>query len=182
MPTGVLVPNDYDDVAAFAARAETLEYDSFWTGELWGRDAFVALTRAAEATDRIDLGTAITNVYGRSPATIAQAGATLDEASDGRARLGLGTSTEKAVEDLHGVSFERPARRMHEATELTKRFLDGDGRVAATGSTREVLTDTALLTDCDLRPPQVVRLFDDLTDDPPLTVEAARDRLAADDI
>ena len=61
-------------------------------------------------------------------------------------------------------------------------LLDGDGRVAATGSTREVLTDTALLTDCDLRPPQVVRLFDDLTDDPPLTVEAARDRLAADDI
>jgi alkanesulfonate monooxygenase SsuD/methylene tetrahydromethanopterin reductase-like flavin-dependent oxidoreductase (luciferase family) len=138
MPTGVLVPNDYDDVAAFAARAETLEYDSFWTGELWGRDAFVALTRAAEATDRIDLGTAITNVYGRSPATIAQAGATLDEASDGRARLGLGTSTEKAVEDLHGVSFERPARRMHEATELTKRFLDGDGRVSYEGELFDV--------------------------------------------
>jgi cobalt/nickel transport system ATP-binding protein len=61
-------------------------------------------------------------------------------------------------------------------------LLDGSGRVAATGSTRAVLTDTALLTDCDLRPPQVVRLFDGLADDPPLTVDAARDRLDGDDI
>ncbi len=138
MPTGALVPNDHDDVAAFAARAEELDYDSVWTGELWGRDAFVALTRAAEATDRVDLGTAITNVYGRSPATIAQAGATLDEASAGRARLGLGTSTPKAVEDLHGVPFENPARRMHETTELVKRFLDSDGRVSYEGEMFEV--------------------------------------------
>jgi cobalt/nickel transport system ATP-binding protein len=59
-------------------------------------------------------------------------------------------------------------------------LLDGEGRVAATGPTHEVLTDTTLLTDCDLRPPQVVRLFDGLTDDPPLTVEAARDRIGDD--
>ena len=138
MPTGALVPNDHDDVAAFAARAEELDYDSVWTGELWGRDAFVALTRAAEATDSVDLGTAITNVYGRSPATIAQAGATLDEASDGRARLGLGTSTPKAVEDLHGMAFDNPPRRMHEATELVKLFLDSEGRVAYDGEIFEV--------------------------------------------
>jgi alkanesulfonate monooxygenase SsuD/methylene tetrahydromethanopterin reductase-like flavin-dependent oxidoreductase (luciferase family) len=138
MPTGALVPNDHDDVAAFAARAEELDYDSVWTGELWGRDAFVALTRAAEATDSVDLGTAITNVYGRSPATIAQAGATLDEASDGRARLGLGTSTPKAVEDLHGMAFDNPPRRMHEATELTKLFLDSEGRVVYDGEIFEV--------------------------------------------
>ena len=138
MPTGALVPNDHDDVAAFAARAEELDYDSVWTGELWGRDAFVALTRAAEATDSVDLGTAITNVYGRSPATIAQAGATLDEASDGRARLGLGTSTPKAVEDLHGMAFDNPPRRMHEATELVKLFLDSEGRVGYDGEIFEV--------------------------------------------
>ncbi|QLH79927.1 energy-coupling factor ABC transporter ATP-binding protein [Halosimplex rubrum] len=59
-------------------------------------------------------------------------------------------------------------------------LLDADGRVVARGSTREILTDTALLTDCDLRPPQVVRLFDRLADDPPLTVDAARDRLDDD--
>jgi cobalt/nickel transport system ATP-binding protein len=48
-----------------------------------------------------------------------------------------------------------------------------DGTVAATGTTREILTDTALLADCDLRPPQVVRLFDG-RERVPLTVAAAK--------
>lgn len=67
-------------------------------------------------------------------------------------------------------------------TELVPRIadrvvlLDAAGDVAADGPVRDVLTDTDLLADCDLRPPQVVRLFGD-SEDPPLTVEEARDRL-----
>lgn len=55
-------------------------------------------------------------------------------------------------------------------------LFDDDGTVAATGSTREILTDARLLADCDLRPPQVVRLFDG-RGEIPLTVEEARRRL-----
>jgi len=55
-------------------------------------------------------------------------------------------------------------------------LLDADGTVAARGPTREVLTDTALLDACDLRPPQVVRLFEGW-EDVPLTVSEARARL-----
>jgi len=56
-------------------------------------------------------------------------------------------------------------------------LLDATGSVVASGSTREILTDTSLLADCNLRPPQVVRLFEG--DDPvPLTVDEARQRLA----
>jgi len=137
MSTGVLVPTD-KDAPTFAARAESLGYDSLWSPELWGRDAFVTLTRAAEATDDIGLGTAIVNVYGRSPATLAQAAATLDEVSDGRVSLGLGTSTPKTIEDLHGTAFDRPARRMHETTSLAKEFLDGADRVSYEGEIFEV--------------------------------------------
>jgi len=54
-------------------------------------------------------------------------------------------------------------------------LLDAAGEVAASGLTRKILTDVDLLTDCDLRPPQVVRLFDD-ADEIPLTVAEARDR------
>ena len=55
-------------------------------------------------------------------------------------------------------------------------LLDASGSVVASGSTREILTDTSLLADCNLRPPQVVRLFEG--DDPvPLTVDEARRRL-----
>jgi 5,10-methylenetetrahydromethanopterin reductase len=138
MPTGVLVPNDADDLAVFAERAEQLGYDSVWTGELWGRDSFVALTRAALRTDDVRLGTAIVNTYGRSPATIAQAAATLDQAADGRLTLGLGTSTRKVVEDLHSQSFDQPARRLHETVELTKQFLHSEGRVAYDGECYDV--------------------------------------------
>jgi len=147
MPTGILVPNDEANAAAFAERAETLGYDSVWTGELWMRDAFVVLAQAAERTTDVRLGTAIANVFGRSPATLAQAAASLDRASGGRAELGLGTSTRKAVEDLHGMSFENPARRLHETVELTSEFLGGTGRVNYEGECFEVSDFPALGAD-----------------------------------
>lgn len=147
MPTGILVPDDESDMATFAERVESLGYDSLWSGELWKRDAFVALTRAAEHTDELDLGTAIVNVYGRSPATLAQAAATLDGASDGRVMLGLGTSTPKAVEDLHGMDFENPARRLHETAELAGEFLSGSGRVSYEGELFDVADFPALGVD-----------------------------------
>ncbi|WP_338905434.1 LLM class flavin-dependent oxidoreductase [Salinibaculum marinum] len=138
MPTGALVPEDDGGVAAFAERAESLGYDSVWTPELWGRDAFVALTRAAAVTDEVTLGTAIVNVYGRSPATLAQAAATLADAAGDRVRLGVGTSTPKVVEDLHGMAFENPPRRLHETVELAKAFLTAEGRVSYDGEMFEV--------------------------------------------
>lgn len=137
MTRGILAPEE-GNAAAFAERAESLGYSSVWTSELWGRDSFVALARAAERTESVTLGTAIANVYGRSPATLAQAAASLDRASDGRAVLGLGTSTAKTIEDLHGMSFENPTRRLHETVELTKLFLDGDERVSYEGENFDV--------------------------------------------
>jgi 5,10-methylenetetrahydromethanopterin reductase len=141
-----LVPHDHDDFAEFAARVETLGYDGIFASELWGSDAFVALARGAEATDSVALGTAIVNVYGRSPATLAQAGATLADAAD-RVRLGLGTSTAKSIEDLHGTTFENPPRRLHETVELTKAFLGGDGRVSYDGELFSVADFPALDAD-----------------------------------
>lgn len=142
-----LVPHDYDDFVDFTARAESLGYDGVFTTELWGRDAFVVLTRAAEVTDHVTLGTAIANVYGRSPATLAQAAATLVDAAGDRVRLGLGTSTAKSIEDLHGMAFENPPRRLHETVELTKAFLGGDGRVSYDGELFSVADFPALDAD-----------------------------------
>ncbi len=138
MPTGILVPEHRDDVTTFAERAERLGYDSIWMPELWGRDAFVSLTRIATVTSDLTLGTAIVNAYGRSPATLAQAAATLADAADGQVRLGIGTSTEKVIEDLHGMSFDNPPRRLHETVELAKQFLSADGRVSYEGNTFDV--------------------------------------------
>ncbi|GCF14057.1 cobalt ABC transporter ATP-binding protein [Haloarcula mannanilytica] len=56
-------------------------------------------------------------------------------------------------------------------------LLDDTGMITARGPTRNILTDTDLLRDCDLRPPQVVRLFEGRTADVPLTVDDAAERL-----
>ncbi|MGB9986109.1 LLM class flavin-dependent oxidoreductase [Salarchaeum japonicum] len=121
-----------DDPVGFAERAEELGYRGVWTGELWGTDAFVTLARIAERTD-IDVGTSIVNAYSRSPAALAGAAASISETTDGRVTLGIGTSTEKAVEDLHGAAFENPPRRLHETVELARRFLGTGTRVSYDG-------------------------------------------------
>jgi 5,10-methylenetetrahydromethanopterin reductase len=116
-----LMPGGHEPVE-FARNAERHGYDGVWTGELWGRDSFVALARVAENVE-IDVGTSIVNAYSRSPAALAQAAATLEAATEAGVALGIGPSTRKAIEDLHGASFDNPARRLHETVELASAFL-----------------------------------------------------------
>ena len=143
MSHGLLLPA-IDDVAQtnLAVRAEELGYESVWLGELWGTSSPVHLAEIAGNTETITLGTAILNVFSRTPATLAMTANSLDHVSDGRFVLGVGTSTQKAIEDLHGMGFERPVRRAHEAIELTKRVL---GQAAGTddspGSNNRVAYD-----------------------------------------
>ena len=107
-------------------RAEQLGYESVWAAEGQGKTAFGKLERWATATDEIGLATGIVNVFSRTPATLAQATATLDAHSGGRAILGLGVAHPGVVEDFHGASFERPLARMAEYVELVRRYLRGD--------------------------------------------------------
>ncbi|KZN23369.1 luciferase [Haladaptatus sp. R4] len=136
MPTDLLLPQVTTlDHTELSVRAETLGYDGLWLGELWGTSSVVQLTDIAAHTDTVVLGTAIVNVFSRTPAVLAMTAATLDEVSDGRFRLGVGTSTKKAIEDLHGMKWDdpNPVRRAHETIELTSKFLGEDGRVEYDG-------------------------------------------------
>jgi alkanesulfonate monooxygenase SsuD/methylene tetrahydromethanopterin reductase-like flavin-dependent oxidoreductase (luciferase family) len=116
-------------------RAEELSYDGFWLGELWGSSSVVPLTAIATETKNLELGTAILNVFSRTPAVLAMTAATLDDISDGRFRLGVGTSTRKAIEDLHGMNWaaHNPVRRAHETIELTKTLLQSGGPIEYDG-------------------------------------------------
>ena len=62
--------------AGFGVFAESLGYDSLWASEEWGVESFVELTEIACHTDAIGLGTAILNVFSRTPAVIAPFGTT----------------------------------------------------------------------------------------------------------
>lgn len=105
--------------------AEDLGYESVWTAEGQGKSAFGKLERWATATDEIRLATGIVNVFSRSPATMAQAAATLDAHSGGRAVLGLGVAHPGVVEAFHGMRFDRPLARLAEYVELVRRYLAG---------------------------------------------------------
>jgi coenzyme F420-dependent oxidoreductase len=114
-----------DEIIDFAQLAEGLGYDSVWVPEMWGRDAFSILSVIALNTKRIKLGTGIVSVYSRTPAIIAQTIATLDEISEGRVILGLGTSGPVVIENWHGVKFEKPLRRTREYVEIIRMIVSG---------------------------------------------------------
>ena len=98
-----------------ARTAEEAGFESVWIPEAWGREAFVTLATIANATKRIKLATGIVNVYSRSPAAIAMATATLEELSNGRAILGIGSSGALVIERWHGLNFKQPFTRLRES-------------------------------------------------------------------
>ena len=114
------------DLVAVAREAEALGYDTCWTGESWGRDAFTVLTLLACNTKTLRLGTGIIPVFSRTPGLIAQSIASLDLISQGRAVLGLGTSGRVVIEDWHGVSYRQPLQRTREYLEIIRMALSGN--------------------------------------------------------
>lgn len=133
----------FADVVAFARAAEECGYEALFVPEAWGRDAFATLGALARETERISLGTAIVNVYSRTPALLAMAAVTLDELSGGRAILGLGTSGQRVIEGWHGVTMARPLRRLRETTEAVRAIVGGSRR-GYSGETLSVAPGFAL--------------------------------------
>jgi coenzyme F420-dependent oxidoreductase len=127
---GLTLPRSEDlprqEVVEVVQQAEALGYDSVWVGESWGRDGFTWLTQLACHTSHIKLATGIATVYSRSPALIAQTVASLDEISEGRVILGLGTSGPIVIENWHGIPFQRPLRRTREYIEIIRLILSGE--------------------------------------------------------
>jgi alkanesulfonate monooxygenase SsuD/methylene tetrahydromethanopterin reductase-like flavin-dependent oxidoreductase (luciferase family) len=96
---------------------------SIWAPESWGKEAFSTLGALSQVTKRVKLGTSIVNIYSRSPATIGMGGISLDNLSNKRVILGLGTSTFVLVENLHGIKFDKPLIRMKEYVQSIKLLL-----------------------------------------------------------
>jgi 5,10-methylenetetrahydromethanopterin reductase len=98
---------------------------SFWVADQrWMRDVYVSLTDIAAHTDRLLLGTRVTDPYIRHPALTAVAVATLDEASQGRAILGIGAGG-SGFSQL-GLSRTKPAVAVRESIDLIRRLWRGE--------------------------------------------------------
>ena len=109
------------DLAEAARRAEQAGFESVWATEFYDRSATIALAAMAQATERIELGSAIAYAFGRTPIVLAAEARDLDELSDGRLTLGLGTGTKRMQREWHGIDGEHPASRMEELVPLLRK-------------------------------------------------------------
>lgn len=120
-----------DVIVRLACRAEELGYSGFYVAEGWSHDASVLLTEIAMRTSRIEIGTGILNVWGRSAATLAMLATSLHAVSGGRFVLGLGAGSPPLAEGFHDVPFRAPVKRLADTTRQVRRLLDGE-RLAPT--------------------------------------------------
>lgn len=107
-----------EDVIGFGVQAEAAGFDSVWHIENQ-RDPFVPLSVIGSQTERIRIGTALA-IWARSPVLAELIAANLDELTDRRFVLGLGTAPQAWNENWHGISYERPAERMREYVEIIR--------------------------------------------------------------
>jgi len=110
----------------YVIEAERLGATSVWLPEFWAHDALTPLGALARATDTIRLGTAIVQLGTRTPAMLAMSAMTLQELSDGRFVLGIGTSGPQVMEGWHGVRFSKPVTRTRETIEIIRTVTRGE--------------------------------------------------------
>jgi probable F420-dependent oxidoreductase len=120
------LPTQRENVA-IAHRAEDAGFDSAWAPEFHNHSGPLALAAAAVETERIELGTAISWAFGRSPLLTAVTALDLDEMSGGRFLLGLGTGTRRMRTDWLGAPAERPATRLRETIAAVRAVWDAAG-------------------------------------------------------
>lgn len=105
---------------------EARGFDNAWMAHIFDLDAITTLALAGAATTRIELGTAVVPTYPRHPSAIAQQALTAAAASDNRFVLGIGLSHKLVIEDMLGMSYDKPARHMREYLEVLMPLLRGE--------------------------------------------------------
>ncbi len=117
-------------LAADAAAAERAGFDSIWVPQIPGDfDAFIAITLMGQATERIELGTAVVPIQTRHPIAMAQEVMSVQAVCEGRFTPGLGVSHDWVIEGQLGLPYERPAHLMRSYLEVLNAGLRGPGSV-----------------------------------------------------
>ncbi len=105
------------------AGLEKAGIDLVWVAEAYGFDSPTLMGYLAAKTETVEIGSAILNIYSRTPGTLLQTAAGLDNVSGGRAVLGLGASGPQVIEGWHGVPYSKPLARTAEIIDLVRRGL-----------------------------------------------------------
>lgn len=122
--TGVRYAQSFRESVDHIIDLEKAGLDLVWVSEAYSVDAVSRVGFLAAATERVEIGTGILNVYSRTAAAIAQTAAGCDLISDGRFILGLGASGPQVIEGFHGVPYEKPVKRIREYIDVVRMGLE----------------------------------------------------------
>ncbi|MCH9720913.1 MAG: LLM class F420-dependent oxidoreductase [Actinomycetia bacterium] len=122
MRTGIFLSyaGGFRETADHVAELEKMGVDIVLVAEAYSFDAVSQLGYLAAKTSTIELGSGILPIYTRTPALLAMTAAGLDYVSDGRFRLGIGTSGPQVMEGFHGVAFDAPLGRTREVVDICR--------------------------------------------------------------
>lgn len=147
MRIGLMIGSDlgqqYDDrVSGFVAEAQAAEAAGFatlWVPQIPGYfDAMTAITLMGNATERIELGTAVMPLQTRHPVAMAQQALSTQAACGGRFALGLGPSHHWIITDQLGLPYERPAYLTRDYLEVLNAAFAGPGKIEVANDTYRV--------------------------------------------
>ena len=119
--------------AELVAAAEAAGFDTVFTAEAWGSDAYTPLAWWGSSTQRLRLGTSVVQLSARTPTACAMAALTLDHLSGGRHILGLGVSGPQVVEGWYGQSFPKPLARTREYIDIIRQVWAREAPVTSAG-------------------------------------------------
>lgn len=127
---GAKAPTDH---ATLVAAAEEAGFDTVFTAEAWGSDAYTPLAWWGRETTRMRLGTSVIQMSARTPTACAMAALTLDHLSGGRHILGLGVSGPQVVEGWYGQKFPKPLARTREYVDILRQVWAREAPVTSAG-------------------------------------------------
>ncbi len=105
-------------------KAEEAGFQSAWVPNIFGFDALSLIALAGRETSSIELGSAVVPTHSRHPLYMAQQALTTQCAVDGRLALGLGPSHKIVIEDMLGLSYEKPAQHVREYVTIVKELIE----------------------------------------------------------
>ena len=114
-----------DDLVAEAQQAEAQGFAFLSVPNIFGLDAITALSIVGRETERIELATGVVPTPPRHPHAIAQQALTAQAACKGRFVLGIGLSHKIVIENMFGLSYEKPAKQMREYLEVLMPLVQG---------------------------------------------------------
>jgi len=96
-------------------------------------DPLTVAALAGAAVPGIELGTGIVHTYPRHPISLAGQALTVAAATGGRLTLGVGPSHKQFIEDVYGLSYDRPAHHTREYLTALRTELSGTGHIQIPG-------------------------------------------------